>query len=154
MRFKDISQYHVTAYRCSQFNMEIFNRFIKDNNIIKYSNSWLYDYPVGVFYNPRLRKGYSHTRSHAHDRYFTSRPPYQDHVAILKDVHNNIYFTFQPYREVDVIRGEVDAWCNEYGLKATYYNTTHSWYSTGHTSLIVITLPNVKINYFKDEGAN
>ena len=94
-----------------------------------------------------------------------NEPPYADHRDYFKDVYGNVYYVIQPYygavdeyignnyegavKESYNMISEINEWCKEHNLKAHYYGSQYSWYYKGSTSLIIITLPDVDVKYFK-----
>lgn len=145
MNFKSIIQYK--CYSDNFLNTILFDRFVAENDIVKFNILDLKGYAAGVFSNTKLRKCHSNTRTHTHIEYFETRVPYDDHSRIFKDIYNNVYYTFQPYYRKEEIECDVNEWCKRYGLKATYYDKQYSWYNRHNTSLVVITLPSVNVKY-------
>lgn len=149
-RFESINKYKEFYRGTPEFNSQIFEQFVKANNIVSCCMSFT---TTDMYKSLNNQRGGGARRG-------SERPPYDDHSAAFKTGDGVVMYTYQPYFAVDSANGdqykgyldnavkcyeEVNAWCQERNIKATFFGATHSWYNPNHTSLIVITSKDVKV---------
>ena len=130
MSFTKISKTNVSKlYNYNNYDEELFEKFVKNNNIVSYSK-----HPTFVSWDYYLKHG----RDVGGTKHNEGLPPHNDHAYAFKTSSKEIYYVYQPYFKADKIREDVENWADKVGISCKVYESNYSWYNREHDTCMVI----------------
>jgi len=114
-------------------DMVMLRRFVEINGFDR-----MHSYHDGLDIQSILKTGGFYGREYTPK----NRPPHIDHPKLFKNTSTGLCcLTYNPYKNADRIRSEIELWASAHRLEAEVYDSSHSWYYPGHTCFVVIHLP-------------
>ncbi len=137
VNFNNFSWY----YHTKESNLELFKKFIIENDIVSFRKSKTY-----TSFKRFLETGRDAGKYPVNDML---EYPYKDHDYYFKTKHGKVIYISQPYSDYESTKKEYDNFSNNLDIKCVVYDSNFSWYSPGHSLLVIVTLNDINVKVFK-----
>lgn len=123
-------------------NLDLFLEFIKYNKIISSRSCCWFGTTIKRFLE---NGGVAAGKTYIHLR---NEIPNMDHEYMYKNSDGEVFITSHSYSSNEEIKKSFEKW-NDGSFKLTIFGVNKSWYNPYETTLFVITLKDVNVNYYQ-----